>query len=72
MQSLPPPPEPLYVVPEGTACKAGGSDDVLSSDEQEELNEQVALYHRENMPWEMMVSMQPPLRKRGIKAFRAF
>ena len=53
-----PPPEPLYAVPEGTACKAGGNDDVLSSDEQEELNEQVAQYHREDMPWEMMVSMQ--------------
>ena len=42
-----PPPEPLYAVPKGTACKAGGSDDVLSSDEQKELNEQAAQYHRE-------------------------
>ena len=64
-------PEPLYAVPEGTACKAGGNDDVLSSDEQEELNEQAAQYHREDMPWEMMVSIQPPRGKRG-KAFRAF
>ena len=62
-----PPPEPLYAVPEGTACKAGGNDDVLSSDEQEELNEQVALYHRENMPWEMMVSMQTPSGKGELK-----
>ncbi|MGT9565353.1 hypothetical protein [Enterococcus faecalis] len=35
-------PEPLYAVPEGTACKAGGNDDVLSSDEQKEFNEQAA------------------------------
>ena len=40
---------------------------MLSSDEQEELNEQVALYHRENMPWEMMVSMQPPTGKGELK-----
>ena len=66
-----PPPEPLYAVPERTACKAGGSDDVLSSDEQEEFNEQAAQYHREDMPWEMMVSIQPLRGKRGI-AFRAF
>ena len=67
-----PPPEPLYAVTEGAACKAGRNDDVLSSDEQEELDEQAAQYHREDVPWEMMVSMQPPLRKRGIKEFRAF
>ena len=65
-------PEPLYAVPEGAACKAGRNDDVLSSDEREELDEQAAQYHREDMPWEMMVSMQPPLGKRGIKVFRAF
>ena len=59
-------------MPEGAACKAGRNDDVLSSNEQEELDEQAAQYHREDVPWEMMVSMQPPLRKRGIKAFRAF
>ena len=45
-----PPPEPLYAVPERTACKAGESDDVLSSDEQKELNKQAAQYHREDMP----------------------
>ena len=37
-----PPPELLYAVPEGTVCKAGRNDDVLSSDKQEELNEQAA------------------------------
>ena len=62
-----PPPEPLYAVPEGTACKAGGSDDVLSSDEQEELNEQAAQYHREDVLWEMMVSMQSPSGKGELK-----
>ena len=62
-----PPPEPLYAVPEGTACKAGGSDDVLSSGEQEELNEQAAHYHREDMPWEMMVNMQSPSGKGELK-----
>ena len=60
-------PELLYAVPEGTACKAGGSDDVLSSDEQEELNEQTAQYHIEDMPWEMMVNMQFPLGKGELK-----
>ena len=45
---------------------------MLGSDEQEELNEQAAQYHREDMPWEMMVNMQSPSGKRGIKAFRAF
>ena len=62
-----PPPEPLYAVPEGTACKAGGSDDVLSSDEQEELNEQTAQYHIEDMPWEIMVNMQSPPGKGELK-----
>ena len=60
-------PEPLYAVPEGTACKAGGNDDVLSSDEQEEFNEQAAQYHREDMPWEMMVSIQSPSGKGELK-----
>ena len=60
-------PEPLYAVPEGTACKAEGSDAVLSSDEQEELNEQAAQYHREDMPWEMMVNMQSPSGKGELK-----
>ena len=62
-----PPPEPLYAVPERTACKAGESDDVLSSDEQKELNKQAAQYHREDTPWEMMVSMQSPLGKGEFK-----
>ena len=62
-----PPSELLYAVPEGTACKAGGSDDVLSSDEQEELNEQAAQYHREDMPWEMTVNMQSPSGKGELK-----
>ena len=59
-------PELLYAVPEGTACKAGGSDDVLSSDEQKELKEG-AQYYREDMPWEMMVNMQFPLGKGELK-----
>ena len=40
---------------------------MLSSDEQEELNEQAAQYHREDMPWEMMVNMQPPTGKGELK-----
>ena len=40
---------------------------MLSSDEQEELNEQAAQYHREDMPWEMMVNMQPPSAKGELK-----
>ena len=62
-----PSPEPLYAVPEGTAYKAGGSDDVLSSDEQKELNEQAAQNHREDMPWEMMVNMESPPGKGELK-----
>lgn len=54
-------------MPEGTACKAGGSDDVLSSDEQKELNEQATQYHREGMPWEMMVNIQSPSEKGELK-----
>ena len=66
-ESSVPPPELLYAVPEGTACKAGRNDDVLSSDEQEELDEQVAQYHREDVPWEMMVGTQPPSGKGELK-----
>ena len=40
---------------------------MLSSDEQEELNEQAAQYHREDTPWEMMVNMQPPTGKGELK-----
>ena len=40
---------------------------MLSSDEQEELNEQAAQYHREDMPWEMMVSIQSPSGKGELK-----
>ena len=40
---------------------------MLSSDEQEELNEQAAQYHREDVPWEMMVNMQPPTGKGELK-----
>ena len=54
-------------MPEGAACKAERNDDVLSSDEQEELDEQAAQYHREDVPWEMMVGKQPPSGKGELK-----